>query len=377
MRTRVPDLDLLVDLDRLIEINQRLLVDRARRIRVLDVAGQTAVVRTDADVEEGKVRLDGDRLFVLGDGQVILCQGLQDIGVDAVDIHPLAGIRPLERLLDDQLGLVPLPLVQQDLGIVGQRQGVGVVELLGDQRFLFGLLHEVLDFIGAVEVRVRVPVQGEGPDGTDRAVLRGELDSLGSRFECLEQAVPFFGVGDQKCGRIGLYTRQLSPGLGIVRVLPERLLIGQDGAIQVPGFHVRVALFQKGGDCTCRDRRRLEQRLNIPTADLLEKPDTTEQHYHPDEHTVDIGLRPAVEKRTAWRYVHGVAVAAISGISGSGVSVGSGETVVSSSVDRGISVGGFARFSSQTVIIVLAASRMIWAVGSSAAISTGYFDCRF
>jgi hypothetical protein len=98
----------------------------------LDIAGQAAVVRTDAQIEEGKVRLDGDRLFVLGDGQVVLCQGFQHIGVHAVDIHPLAGILRSIAWLMISLRLVPLLLVQQDLGIIGQCQRVGIIQLLGD-----------------------------------------------------------------------------------------------------------------------------------------------------------------------------------------------------------------------------------------------------
>ncbi len=139
MRTRVPNIDLLVDLDCLVEVLQRLLIDRPRRIRVLDLACQAAVIRTDADVEEGKVRLDGNGFFVFRDRQVILPERFEHIGIDPVDIHPLRGLRKPQRLVDNDFSLVPLLPIDQDLCKVRQSQRILVIQLLGDQCFALRL----------------------------------------------------------------------------------------------------------------------------------------------------------------------------------------------------------------------------------------------
>jgi hypothetical protein len=132
-------LNLFVDLGRLVKIFQRLFINRARQLCVRYFRGQAAIICPNAQVKKGKVWLDGNRLFIFGNRQVILTQRFQHIGIDPIDIHILVRVGSFNRLINDGLGAIPLLGIDQNFGVVGQGKSVGIIQLLGGLRFLVSL----------------------------------------------------------------------------------------------------------------------------------------------------------------------------------------------------------------------------------------------
>ncbi len=154
------------------------------------------------------------------------------------------------------------------------------------------------------------------------AVFWSQFNGSISRLQRFGQSLPLIIVYDQKSGRIRLNARQFRPGLGIIRVRLHSLLISRDGGIHLarskirfPLQDIRVGSARGSGGCQ-------KQRLDFTFIDLLQHPYSTQKHYNPQEHTVDIGLWLAAKKRSTRRNVHGVGVVSWAGVSSaSGVDV--------------------------------------------------------
>ena len=129
------------------------------------------------------------------------------------------------------LGLVPLLLVQQHFGIKGQGGGIIGVEQVSPVGSCFGLRQVSLALTGADQVAGGIPIQHEGIDGVNSAVIRSQLHPLLDRVKRFLQPVKALLVGAERAGGIDLDAGKLSPYGGVAGIDLQCLLVGTDGIL--------------------------------------------------------------------------------------------------------------------------------------------------
>ena len=131
-----------------------------------------AVTQADVQVEESKVggQLGSQDVFL--DRVAVGAQVFEHGGVDAVGVHRIRG--DLDGLFGILQGLVPLLLVNQHFGVEGQGQGVLGVEQVGAGGGGLGLRQVVFALVGGDQVAGGVPIQHQGINGEDGAVIGGQ-----------------------------------------------------------------------------------------------------------------------------------------------------------------------------------------------------------
>ncbi len=190
---------------------------------------QLAIDQPDAQGEEGQVGGDLGSLDVLIDGVPVIGPRFKHGAQNTVGVHRIR--RQLHRLGGVLLGLVPLLLVQQDFGVIGQRHGIFRVEQVGAGGGGLSLGQVAFTLLVRDQVGGGVPVQHKSVDGRDGAIVGGKLNPLLHRNQGFLQAIQAFLVGPQVAGGIGLDAGQLRPGLGIIGVYLQCLLIRPNGIL--------------------------------------------------------------------------------------------------------------------------------------------------
>ena len=77
--------------------------------------------------------------------------------------------------------------IHQDLRVVGQREGVGGIQLQGPDGLRVGLGQEILDLRVVDQRCVGIPVEGKGQDGMRGAVIRRNRGCLRADFSASRQ----------------------------------------------------------------------------------------------------------------------------------------------------------------------------------------------
>ena len=92
--------------------------------------------------------------------------------------------------------------------------------------------------------------------------------------------------------------RQFRPGLRHRLGSAHSFLIGSDRRIQVASSKIRIPFHQIGFDSTRGSGVAWNRGLISPLIDLLQHPHSAQDHHHPQEHAINIGLWPAMKEWT-------------------------------------------------------------------------------